>query len=153
MVKQEWSLDEWKYKAEAYCSIAERCDSEVTNKLLQWGAQNGQIEEILLHLHANNYINNARYCNAFAHDKLLYQGWGRIKIRAALYAKHITSQDINDAINSIDETEYFSVLKRIFETKKRSIKASDSHAHEKLIRFCLQRGFTYDEIERLRKDL
>ena len=45
MVKQEWSLDELKYKAEAYCSIAEHCDSEVTNKLLQWGAQNGQIEE------------------------------------------------------------------------------------------------------------
>jgi SOS response regulatory protein OraA/RecX len=34
-------------------------------------------------------------------------------------------------------------------TKKRAIKSNDPMAREKLIRFCLQRGFTYDEIETL----
>jgi regulatory protein len=77
---------------------------------------------------------------------LLYQGWGRRKIQAALFAKFLPSSIIDQALESIDETEYFDTLKRIIATKKRSIKANDSQAREKMIRFCMQRGFTYDEI-------
>ena len=80
---------------------------------------------------------------------MLYQGWGRVKIRAALYAKHLPANDIQIALDSIDETEYFDTLKRVMATKKRAIKSNDPMAREKLIRFCLQRGFTYDEIEQL----
>jgi regulatory protein len=149
MVKHEWSSDELKHKAEAYCATAERCNTEVKNKLLQWGANTDKIEEIITHLNTQRYIDEARYCRAFTHDKVLYQGWGRNKIKAALYAKHLPSQHIDQAIDSIDETEYFSTLERVIATKRRAIKSSDPMAREKLIRFCLQRGFAYDEIDQL----
>jgi regulatory protein len=149
MVKHEWSADELKHKAEAYCATAERCASEVTIKLQQWDASEQQIEDIVAHLKAQRYIDEERYCRAFAHDKVLYQGWGRIKIRAALFAKRLAQQDINNGIDSIDEIEYFDTLRRVIATKKRAIKSNDPMAREKLIRFCLQRGFTYDEIEQL----
>lgn len=149
MVNHEWSLDELKHKAEAYCATAEHCNTEVITKLQQWGAQSEQIEDILLHLATQRYIDEARYCHAFAHDKVRYQGWGRIKVRAALFAKHLPSSLINQAIADIDENEYFDVLKRVIDTKKRAINSKDPMAREKLIRFCLQRGFTYDEISDL----
>ena len=38
------------------------------------------------------------------------------------------------------------MLYRVLSTKHRALKR-DAMAREKLIRFCLQRGFTYDEIE------
>ena len=149
MANHEWSLDELKHKAEAYCATAEHCNAEIVTKLQQWGAQSEQIEDILLHLTTQRYIDEARYCHAFAHDKVRYQGWGRIKVRAALFAKHLPSSLINQAIADIDENEYFDVLKRVIDTKKRAINSKDPRAREKLIRFCLQRGFTYDEISDL----
>lgn len=149
MANHEWCLDELKHKAEAYCATAEHCNAEVVTKLQQWGAQSEQIEDILLHLATQRYIDEARYCHAFTHDKVRYQGWGRIKVRAALFAKHLPSALINQAIADIDENEYFDVLKRVIDTKKRAINSKDPMAREKLIRFCLQRGFTYDEISDL----
>lgn len=149
MANHEWSLEELKHKAEAYCAGAEHCCSELNNKLLQWGASHEHINLIIMHLKKHDYINEERYCRAFAHDKLLYQGWGRVKIRTALHSKHIPSQYISHALNSIDKFEYFNTLKRVIESKNRAIKSCDPMAREKLIRFCLQRGFTYDEIEGL----
>ena len=149
MAKHEWSLDELKYKAEAYCATAEHCPSELAIKLQQWGASHNDIATIITHLKDLHYINEERYCCAFAHDKLLYHGWGRIKIQAALYAKHLPSNHIQTALDTLDQTEYIDTLKRVITTKKRAIKSNDPMAREKLIRFCLQRGFTYDEIEQL----
>ena len=149
MANHEWSSDELKSKAEAYCANAEHCSSELALKLQQWGAEQQQAEHIIAQLKEHHYIDEERYCRAFVHDKLLYQGWGRIKIQAALYAKRLPSVHINTALNSIDRTEYLGILKRVITTKKRAIKSNDPMAREKLIRFCLQRGFTYDEIETL----
>jgi regulatory protein len=146
MANHEWSLDELRHKAEAYCASAEHCSYEVSSKLQQWGACDDEIEQILTHLTSQHYIDEERYCHAFAHDKLLYQGWGRIKIQAALYAKHLPTPLISQAIDAIDQQQYLNTLTRILTTKKRAIKSSDPMAREKLIRFCLQRGFTYDEI-------
>ena len=149
MANHEWSLDELRYKAEAYCAGVEHCCSDVYNKLQQWGATHEQSDAIIAHLIQQRYIDELRYCRAFAHDKLLYQGWGRLKIKAALYAKHLPSSNISEALENLDESDYRSTLQRVIATKKRAIKSSDPMAREKLIRFCLQRGFTYDEIEDL----
>ena len=149
MANHEWSLDELKHKAEAYCANTEHCSSEVHNKLQQWGANTDEIEQIIADLQLHGYIDEARYCCAFVHDKLLYQGWGRRKLQAALFSKHLPDSLISQALDGIDKTEYFDTLKRIITSKKRSIKANDPQACEKLIRFCMQRGFTYDEIKNL----
>ena len=60
MANHEWSSDELKHKAEAYCATAERCSSEVSNKLQQWGATSDEIEQILTHLQSSGYIDEAR---------------------------------------------------------------------------------------------
>ena len=149
MAKHEWSLDELKHKAEAYCAGAEHCCADLRQKLQQWDAYPAYIDSILQHLQDNNYINEERYCHAFAHDKVAYQGWGRVKIQAALAAKHLPTLLIHQALDNINEDDYNESLRRAIATKKRAIKSSDPMAREKIIRFCLQRGFTYDEISQL----
>ncbi len=145
MVNHEWSLDELRHKAEAYCATAEHCCSEVHNKLQLWGANEEYATIILQRLQADGYINEARYCRAFAHDKVNYQGWGKLKIKAALQTKHLSALFIKDALESIDEIEYNQALDKIIASKKRTLK-NDPLTREKLIRFCMQRGFTYNEI-------
>ena len=149
MANHEWSLEQLRAKAEAYCAAAEHCCYDLRLKLQQWGATTEQTEQIIVLLQEQHFVDEQRYCHAFAHDKVRYQGWGRIKVRAALFAKHLPSSLINQAIADIDENEYFDVLKRVIDTKKRAINSKDPMAREKLIRFCLQRGFTYDEISDL----
>jgi regulatory protein len=146
MANHEWSLAELSAKAEAYCAAAEHCIFDVRQKLQQWGANTDQIDAILEHLQSARFIDEQRYCHAFVHDKLLYQGWGRMKIRAGLQAKHLPSCAIDSALKNLDESEYFRVLNQVITSKRRTIKSSDPQAREKLIRFCLQRGFTYEEI-------
>lgn len=149
MANHEWSLAALRNKAEAYCVTAEHCVWEVKQKLQQWGASSEQTEQVIVHLQAERFVDEGRYCQAFVHDKLLYQGWGRIKMRAQLQARYLPSQAIEQALNNIDEDTYRSVLSRVLESKKRSIKSSDPQAREKLIRFALQRGFTYEEIKEI----
>lgn len=146
MANHEWSLAQLRAKAEAYCAAAEHCRYDVQQKLQQWGATAEQIEQILCHLLEHKYIDEQRYCHAFVHDKLLYQGWGRMKMRVHLQAKYLPAAAIKQALEEIEEQTYQEVLQKVITTKKRSLKTSDPQAREKLIRFCLQRGFTYEEI-------
>lgn len=146
MANHEWSVAELRTKAESYCAMAEHCTWEVRQKLQQWGATAEQIEDILAHLQEAGYVDEQRYCHAFVHDKLLYQGWGRMKMRAQLQVKHLPSQAIEQALDAIDMAEYTRILNRVMASKKRTIKSSDPQSREKLIRFCLQRGFSYEDI-------
>ena len=148
MAMNEWSMAQLTAKAEAYCASAEHCISEIRSKLLQWQATDEQCDTIIAHLLHTNYINEQRYCHAFAHDKVAYQGGGKLKIRAHLYAKQLPAAAINPALDDIAETEYKKILEHVISSKKRSLKSTDSTAREKLIRFCLQRGFTYEEISK-----
>ena len=146
MAKNEWSIAQLTAKAETYCAAAEHCISDIRNKLLQWEATEEQSNEIIAHLVRHNYIDEQRYCHAFAHDKVCYQAWGRIKIKAHLFAKHLPGEAITQALENIDETEYQKALERVIYSKKRTLKSTDPTAREKLLRFCMQRGFTYEEI-------
>jgi regulatory protein len=146
MAKNEWFMAQLKSKAEAYCARAEHCVSDVRRKLEEWCASSEQCDAILSSLLADKYIDQERYSHAYVHDKVAYQGWGRMKIRAGLYAKHIPSNLIDIALASIDDAVYADVLQRVIISKRRTLKSNDPQAREKLLRFCMQRGFTYEEI-------
>ena len=135
----EYSLPDLIKKAEHYAAMAEHCEEDVRIKLRQWGCDSSDEQRVIDALVKDNFINHSRYIDAFAHDKLLYQGWGRKKIKAGLLAKHIDADDIDESLNNLDEQTYFSVLRKVASKKKTSNR-------EQLIRFLLQRGFTYSEI-------
>lgn len=136
-------MPELRSKAEAYCAASEHCEYDIRNKLRQWNASEEHCEQIISHLRNTQYVDDMRYCNAFVHDKLLYQGWGRVKMRNALQAKHLPEESIREAIENINETDYLRVLERIVKQKQCTCTRS-----EQLVRFCLQRGFTLSEIKR-----
>jgi regulatory protein len=78
---KEYTEDELKYKAEAYCSTAEHCPSEVISKLNLWGADDVVTEHILEHLKKERYLDTQRFCKAFARDKYRFAlGVENIKI-------------------------------------------------------------------------
>ncbi len=141
MENREYSLQELTSRAENYCARAEHCASDLRTKILAWGGTPAQAETIISHLYDYHYLDDARYCRAYTHDKLLYQHWGKVKIRAMLQARQLPSSEILSALENIDETDYNRILLALLATKKNATR-------EAQIRFLLQRGFEYATILR-----
>lgn len=130
------------HKAAAYCTLCERCVSEITSKLTAWGIAPAGQQEIIEKLKEEGFIDETRYCRAFVNDKLRFNRWGRIKIIAALREKELPQQEIANAVNNIDTTEYNQALTGIIEAKRKELKGKDDKAtQQKIIRHAASRGF------------
>lgn len=145
MEKTDLSKQEYLSKAQDYCARAEKCASEVINHLYRWGCPEEWHRDILDQLYKDKYIDDERYALAYTHDKLRFQGWGRIKIRMMLHGLRVDDEAIHTAIESIDEIEYFNQLRKIMVQHPKP-------TLQQTIRFLLQRGFTQGEIEQVLKE-
>ena len=141
MANQELSQAEWLDRAEAYCARSEHCAADVRRKLYEWGTPPDLFDKIEEKLYSGDFLNDARFCRAYVHDKVEYQAWGRVKIQTGLQALQLPSRAINEAMEDIDERKYIENLCRLAETRR-------SDLPEKRLRFLLQRGFTYEEIKK-----
>lgn len=146
-MKKECSESEALYKAEAYCSVAERCESEVRTKLQQWGAPQECWDTIIRQLVDDNYISSSRYVYAFVREKHRFNKWGKQKIVQALRMKRLPDALINEAMEEMDKEEYLVNLSSLLQRKMKEIKArNDYERNGKLIRFALGRGFEMNDI-------
>ena len=141
MANQELSKREWLDKCEAYCAKSEHCAADVRRKLYEWQTPAEIAEFIEQKLYANDFLNDARFCAAYVHDKVAYQSWGRLKIQAALRALQLPESEISQALKNIDETVYFGNLRKLIHSR-----SADSE--DKRLRFLSQRGYTFDEIRK-----
>ena len=141
MANNELSKAEWLSKAEAYCARSEHCAADVRRKFIEWQTPTDLVDEIEENLYAKGFLDDARFCRAYVHDKVAYQKWGRMKIQAGLQALHLPSSAISEALEQIDEQTYTANLRQLAQTRRKD-------APEKRLRFLLQRGFTYDEIKK-----
>ena len=129
------------------CSGSEHCESEVREKLQRGGMSPDDIQRIVDYLYEEQYLDNLRYCRAFAHDKLRFARWGRVKIQQALRQKAIPDAAISIALDELSEAEYRRILHDLAQQKERTLKDEDEYTRRgKLIRFLAGRGFTMDEI-------
>lgn len=133
------TTEELRLRAEQYCALTEHCAQEVREKITAWGGTATAADEIVASLYEGRYIDDNRYCRAYTHDKLLYQGWGRTKIRLMLQSKGLPREVVAEALGGIDEGEYKRVLLAVAEKKRNA-------TPEQRLRFLLQRGFAYREI-------
>ena len=142
MEKRDLSAAEWLDKAEAYCARAEHCAADVRRKLYEWSAPADLFDKIEENLYARDFLNDERFCRAYVHDKVEYQGWGRQKIRAGLLALQLPESVIRDSLDEIDENQYLANLRNLIRQRK-------ADSEDKRMRFLLQRGYTYDEIKKV----
>ena len=129
-------------KAAAYCTLCERCTSEVTSKLTQWGIEPSEQIKIIERLQQEGFIDEERYCRAFVNDKVRFNRWGRIKIRAVLSEKRLPRELVSEAIENINEDEYMNALAEVISAKRRELKGKDDYAaQQKIMRHAASRGY------------
>lgn len=145
-------------RAQQICSGREYCVSDINSLLSRWGATDEAVRtEITGKLKEERFIDERRYCSAFARDHFRYNQWGRVKITMMLKTKKISDTDISAGLEAIDTDEYLALLRKIIETQQRKIKAKNRFDLKgKLLRHALGKGFeshlVYDVINSLFSD-
>ncbi|MCQ2058896.1 MAG: RecX family transcriptional regulator [Bacteroidaceae bacterium] len=137
------SEQELMLQAERYCAGSEHSVWQVSTKLQEWGAGSQDVvERIISRLIKENYIDQLRFAHAVVHDKLMFNKWGRIKIRFYLKNQKIDESTINKAMEQIEEKEYMDILKSVISGKNKSLKEKDKRLRAaKLMRSVVQCGF------------
>ena len=144
---KEISEQEAYLRLAALCAQAEHCQQEMRDKMKRWNIDETVQNRIIDRLVKERYIDDERYARAFVKDKIRYNKWGRRKVQQALWQKRINDDIQQCVLDEIDEKEYLDVLRPLLKQKRSSIKAdSDYELNQKLVRFALSRGFTFDLI-------
>ena len=134
--------------ATARCAQRECCRYDLERKLRETPLSPADVEAVLDALEDEHFIDAGRYARAFAHDKLEYAGWGRLKISQALRQKKFSAGVVEAALAEvIEEDHYLEVLQRILSSKLRTLSFDADQREEvlkatqKLVRFAASRGF------------
>ena len=131
----------------ALCAQAEHCQHEMLEKMRRWELSDEAQARVMERLVKERYVDDERYARAFVKDKVRYNKWGRRKVEQALWQKHIDEDIRQRVLDEVDDEEYLSVLRPLLQQKRKSTKAqSDYELNQKLVRFALGRGFTFDVI-------
>lgn len=129
------------------CAQAEHCQYEIKEKMRRWELGEEAQTRIMERLVKERYIDEMRYARAFVKDKVVYNKWGRRKVEQALWQKHIDDDIRQCVLEEVDDETYVSVLRPLLKQKRKSTKAgSEYEMNQKLVRFAMGRGFTFDII-------
>lgn len=141
-------------KLEELCAASERCSWELMTKLHRWGIRGAEASAIIDRLAKDRFIDDERFARAFVTDKYRFSRWGRIKIRAALYAKRVPSWMIDEAMDEVDDREYADNLLQLLRAKRRAIgeEAATYEGRTKLFRYGASRGYELPLIASAIKD-
>ena len=143
-------------KLQHYCAYQDRCHQEVRSKLLDLGIYGDDLEEIIVDLIQENFLNEERYARSFARGKFRMKKWGRNRIKRELKMRAISDYCIRKAMSEIEEEDYVNVLEEILNKKINSIKETNEYArNNKLAKYAISRGFesnlVWEEIKKLGK--
>ena len=146
-MKKDMTEQEAYLQLAALCAQAEHCQQEMRDKMRRWELDESVQNRIIDRLIKERYVDDERYARAFVKDKIRYNNWGRRKVQQALWQKHIDADIQQRVLDEIDEKEYLDVLRPLLKQKRKSIRAAnDYELNQKLARFALSRGFTFDLI-------
>lgn len=152
--QKTYTLTEATKKIERYCAYQERCHKEVTTKLWEMRMIPEAIDQIITHLIQENYLNEERFSRAYARGKFNIKKWGRNRIVNELKFRDISKYNIKNALQEINDEDYFTTLDKL--AKKRVLQIKETNPQKrrkKLADYLLYRGWeshlVYEKVKEL----
>ena len=116
-------------------------------KLEPFALSDAAITKLLDQLEKEGFLNEARYADHFAVSKLRQNGWGKLKIRAALREKGIGEENVAAALEAIDHGEYAQVVRAQVKKQWAKEKGRDRfERQQRVLRHLIARGFEADRV-------
>lgn len=148
-----WSAEEALDRMADRCSRGESCESEIRDKLRQHGVSARDANDIVEYLYENNFLNHRRFAEAFVSDKIMFNGWGKWKIKMALAEKRIEPEIAAEALAGMDKEAYSKALLRVAKDKSKGLNLNQREDYLKFVRSMSSRGFDTKEIAQVRQYL
>ena len=145
--KQEKSInmEDALTKGRAFCAYQERYHQEVRDKLYEWGLWPDGVEQVILTLIEEKFLNEERFARAYVSGKFRIKKWGRLKIKQGLKFRKISDYCIKKGFTEINDREYEQTLKKVMDDYQRTLKESNKlKALHKTARYAISRGFESD---------
>lgn len=134
------------------CSRREYCRMEISQKLKNWGAGPAISEKVLKELVHQKFIDHSRFTRAFVNDKLLFNHWGKVKLKFHLYHFQIEKEIVEEALQQIDESVYLSIIKAEIQKKQKSALSGNSfEVNQKIAKAIINKGFEPNLVFKLLK--
>ena len=141
-------------KAEHFCAYQERAQQEVRDKLYEWGLWPEAVENIIVKLISENFLNEERFAKAYVSGKFKQKKWGRIKIKQGLKLKKVPDALLKKSLQKIDAEDYIKTLVSILNKKSALLTEKDPYKRRyKLQQYAMSRGFESDLINDVLKDI
>lgn len=132
-------------KMQSWCAYQERAQQDARDKLYELGMWTEAVENIIVLLIQDNFLNEERFACSFARGKFTIKKWGRIKIKQELKQKRVGDYCLKKAMKEIDENEYIQTLKKLIESKRKLIKETNKiKLKYKLMSYALSKGYEKD---------
>ena len=136
------TISDAKKKLEHYCAYQERCHDEVIQKLRNMVLNSDEIDEVVVHLIENNFLNEERFACSFARGKFRIKKWGKIRIVNELKFRTISQYTINQALKEIDEEEYLTTFHSLSELTWNTITGKNKlKKRKKFCDYLLRKGW------------
>ena len=131
-----------------------KTEKEVIEKLQMKGYEQNHIEASIEFLKEYKFLNDDYYAEAFIKDKLNSKGSQRIK--QDLIKKGIPRDKIEEKLEGIDKSAEKNTARVLANKKLRIIQKSENDTYKisgKLYRFLISKGYTYDVVKEVVKDV
>ena len=141
-------------KLEHYCAYQDRCHEEVIQKLRSMKMDQDEIDQIIVQLIADNFLNEERFACSYARGKHRIKHWGKIRIVNELKFMKISQYNINLVLKEITTEEYEATFHNLAEQNWESIR--ESNPLKKRKKFCdylLRKGFESNLVYEKAKEL
>lgn len=129
-------------KIASFCAYQERTHQEVRLKLYEYGIKTDEVEEFIIKLIEDNYLNEERFAKAYAGGKFRIKKWGRLKIIRSLEMKGLSPYCIKSGLKEIEEEDYLKAIFTIIEKKKCEIHLKNPYQKTyKIATYLISRGY------------
>ncbi|MEZ4984315.1 MAG: regulatory protein RecX [Saprospiraceae bacterium] len=143
MQKKYLSKEEALKKIQKYCVYQDRCHSEVRSRLLDMGVFGDTLEEIMVLLIEDRFLDEERFARSYARGKFNMKQWGRQRITTELKRRRISDYCIKKALEEIDTEKYVSTIAQLAHQKFHHYRTRyDAYpAQQKTANWLVQRGY------------
>lgn len=129
------------------CSKSEHCEYDIREKMRRTDLDEEAQNRIIEYLRKEKFIDDHRYAEIYARDKVRFNGWGPQKLRYEMSHRHLSNDAIEDALGMIDDDVFEEQLEKALRSKMRQTHTDDMmKLKASLMRYGGSRGFAFDQV-------
>ncbi|MDW5300051.1 MAG: RecX family transcriptional regulator [Sedimentibacter sp.] len=149
ILKSDEEMNAYNY-AISVLSRNSKSEKQLMQKIKDKGYEEQFIENVIVKLKQQKYIDDEAYSEAFINNKINISKDGKRKIKEALYNKGIDKQIIDEKLQEITDDDEIERACLLGAKKLRTIKEEDIRKRRmKLANYLISKGFEYSTVKKV----